>query len=82
MKSVVVGTEGELLEPVLRNLLPETVRKRSTNGDVVDLAAWEVAADELPVVCEPGKSATLAAIMLSPLALSVRGRKGHWHDGS
>ena len=40
LKSVVVGTEGESLEPVLEKLLPETVRKRSTNGDVVDLAAW------------------------------------------
>ena len=80
LKSVVVGTEGGSLEPVLEKLLPEAVRKRSTNGDVLDLAAWEMVADELPVVCEPGESAILPAIMLSPLALSVRGKKGRWHD--
>ena len=80
LKAVVVGTEGELLEPVLKNLIPEAVRKRSVNGDVVDLAAWDAVSEELPVVCEPGNHATLPAIMLSPLALSVRGQKGRWHD--
>ena len=80
LKSVVVGAEGELLEPVLKNLIPETVRKRSVNGDVVDLAAWDVTREELPVVCEPGGHTTLPAIMLSPLALSVRNEKGRWHD--
>ena len=80
LKSVVVGAEGRVLEPVLNQLLPEAVRKTSTNGDVIDLAAWDKAVEELPVVCDPGKTAILPAIMLSPLALSVRGRKGRWHD--
>lgn len=80
LKSVVVGAEGGSLEPVLSQLLPEAVRKTSTNGDVIDLAAWDKAVEELPVVCDPGKTAILPAIMLSPLALSVRGRKGRWHD--
>ena len=80
LKSVVVGTEGGPLEPVLENLLPEAIRKRSTNGDVVDLAAWDRDIEELPVICEPGEPATLPVIMLSPLALSIRDRKGHWHD--
>lgn len=80
LKSVVVGAEGELLESVLENLIPEAVRKFSTNGDVVDLAAWEATSENLPVVCEPGSHATLPAIMLSPLALSVHGQKGRWHD--
>ena len=39
-----------------------------------------MAIEELPVVAEGGGSATLSAIMLSPLVLSVRGRKGRWHD--
>ena len=80
LKSVVVGAEGRPLEPLLRHLTPEAVRKESINGDVVDLSAWELTADELPVACEPGKPTTLPAIMLSPLALSVRGQKGRWHD--
>ncbi len=79
LKSVVVGAEGEL-EPILQNLIPEAIRKRSTNGDVVDLAAWDATREELPVVCEPGNDAALPAIMLSPLALSVYGQKGRWHD--
>ncbi len=80
LKSVVVGAEGEMLEPVLKNLFPEAVRKRSTNGDVVDLAAWDATGEDLPIVCDSGNLAILPAIMLSPLALSVRGRKGRWHD--
>ena len=80
LKSVVVGAEGELLEPILQNLTPEVVRKRSVNGDAVDLAAWDVISEDLPVVCEPGSHATLPVIMLSPLVLSVRGQKGRWHD--
>ena len=80
LKSVVVGAEGDQLEPILQNLIPEAVRKRSTNGDVIDLTAWDATSEELPVVCEPGSHATLPAIMLSPLALSVRGQKGRWHD--
>ena len=80
LKSVVVGAEGGPLEPALHRLVPETVRKKSVNGDVVDLAAWDMFAEELPVACDPGQPATLPAIMLSPLALSVRGHKGRWHD--
>lgn len=79
LKSVVVGAEGEL-EGVLRHLTPETVRKASVNGDVVDLAGWDIAVEDLPVIGEPGEAAVLPAIMLSPLVLSVRGRKGRWHD--
>ena len=80
LKSVVIGAEGGLLEPALGHLLPEAVRKASSNGDVVDLAAWDRDVEELPVACRPGEIAILPAIMLSPLALSVRGRKGRWHD--
>ena len=80
LKSLVVGAEGSPLEQALRHLTPQAVRKESVNGDVVDLTAWELTDDELPVVCEPGKPATLPAIMLSPLAWSVRGQKGRWHD--
>ena len=80
LKSVVVGAEGGQLETILQNLIPEVVRKRSTNGDVIDLTVWDATREELPVVCEPGDHATLPAIMLSPLALSVRGQKGRWHD--
>ena len=80
VKSVVVGAEGNQLETILQNLIPEAIRKRSTNGDVIDLTAWDATREKLPVVCEPGNHATLPAIMLSPLALSVRGQKGRWHD--
>lgn len=80
LKSVAVGAEGAPLEPVLARLAPETVRKTSPNGDVVDLSAWDVAVEELPVLCRPDAMASLPAIMLSPLALSVRGAEGRWHD--
>ena len=80
LKSLVIGAEGSPLESILHRLLPETVRKESVNGDIVDLAAWDLAVEELPVACEPGETATLPVIMLSPLAVSVRGRKGRWHD--
>ena len=80
LKSLVVGAEGDLLEPALRRLAPEMIRKSSSNGDVVDLSAWDSSIDELPVFCLSGEIAILPAIMLSPLALSVRGQKGRWHD--
>ena len=80
LKSVVIGAEGNPLEPILHSFTPEAVRKQSSNGDVVDLTAWKLTVEELPVVCEPGGAATLPTIMLSPLALSVRGQKGRWHD--
>lgn len=80
VKSVVVGAEGPPLEPIVGHLDPATVRKVSVNGDVVDLAGWAVATEQLPVVGKPVDTATLPAIMLSPLALSVRGQKGRWHD--
>ena len=79
LRAVVIGAEGSL-EPILHHLAPETIRKESTNGDVVDLSSWDLTVEELPVVCEPGGTATLPAIMLSPLAISVRGEKGRWHD--
>ena len=80
VKAVVVGAEGGRLEPLLHGLEPGAVRKTSITGDVVDLAGWERVNEALPVVSEPGGAATLPAIMLSPLALSVRGQKGRWHD--
>ena len=80
LKAVVIGTEGGALEPVLGHLVPESIRKTSVNGDVVDLSAWDKAIEEVPVICRPGETATLPAIMLSPIALSVRGQKGRWHD--
>ena len=79
LKSLVVGAEGNL-ESALRRLAPETIRKSSSNGDTVDLSAWDLEGDDLPVVCEPGEIARLGAIMLSPMAVSVKGRKGRWHD--
>ena len=79
-KSVVVGAEGGGLESVLRRLVPEAVRKESSNGDSVDLSTWDMAAEDLPVEGDAAEAATLPAIMLSPLAISVRGRKGRWHD--
>ena len=79
LKSLVIGAEEEL-ESVLSRLAPETIRKSSSNGDTVDLSSWDLNGDELPVVCAPGETAKLGAIMLSPLAVSVRGRKGRWHD--
>ncbi|MCY3792685.1 MAG: CRISPR-associated protein Cas6 [Gemmatimonadetes bacterium] len=80
LKSVAIGAEGEPLEPILRRLDPKAMRKKSSNGDLVEFESWVLTADDLPVVCEPGETATLPAIMLSPLALSVRGMKGRWHD--
>ena len=80
LKSLVVGAEDASLQPLLSSLTAEAVRKKSVNGDVVDLAGWSRVEEDLPLVCEPGCVATLPAIMLSPLALSVRGRKGRWHD--
>ena len=79
LKSLVVGAEGGL-ESVLPRLAPETIRKSSSNGDKVDLSSWNSSDDNLPMVCRPGENAILGAIMLSPLAISVRGRKGRWHD--
>ena len=79
LKSLVVGAEGGL-DSVLPRLAPETIRKSSSNGDTVDLSSWDLNGDDLPVVCQPGETAKLGAIMLSPLAVSVRDRKGRWHD--
>ena len=80
LRSVVIGAEGSPLERFLHRLAPETVRKASVHGAIVDLTTWALTAEELPVACEPGETATLPTIMLSPLALSVRGQKGRWHD--
>ena len=79
LKSLVVGAEGRL-ESVLPLLAPETMRKSSSNGDTVDLSSWDIDGDDLPIVCQPSETAKLGAIMLSPLAVSVRGQKGRWHD--
>ena len=80
MKSLVVGAEGGPLEPILGRLLPEVIRKTSMNGDAVNLSTWDKAIDELPIICGSEGVATLPALMLSPLALSVRGQTGRWHD--
>ena len=80
MKSLVIGAEGGPLEPTLGHLLPEAIRKTSMNGDDVNLSSWDRAIDELPVICGSGGVATLPGLMLSPLALSVRGQTGRWHD--
>lgn len=79
LKSLVVGAEGRL-ESVLSLLGPETIRKSSSNGDTVDLSSWDLNADDLPIACQPGETAKLGVIMLSPLAFSVRGSTGRWHD--
>ena len=80
LKSLVVGAEGGVLEALLPKLVPEAIRKSSSNGDTVDLSFWDRSEDDLPVVCRPGETAMLGAIMLSPLAISVRGLKGRWHE--
>ena len=80
LKSVVVGANGGRLEPLLARLAPEAARKRSINGDELDLSIWDKTVEDLPVVAKPGETVALPAIMLSPLALSVRGQKGRWHD--
>lgn len=80
LKSVVVGAEAEPLDPIVRRLDPQMVRKTSNNRDVLDLSAWDKSVEELPVAEERRVPATLPAIMLSPLVLSVRGRKGRWHS--
>ena len=79
LKSVVVGAMGKPLQEVVAQLSPEMVRKTSTNGDVVDLSTWDTSIEEMPVAGDSNKFATLPAIMLSPLALSVRGEKQRWH---
>ena len=79
LKSLVVGAEGPL-EPTLARLLPETIRKESVNGDKIDLSAWDKSADNFPLIAGPGSTATLSAIMLSPLAISTRGKKDRWHQ--
>lgn len=80
LKSLVIGAEGGTLESVLPQLIPETIRKSSSNGDVVDLSSWDKSRDDLPAACLLGENSTLSAIMLSPLALSVRGQTGLWYD--
>ena len=80
LKSLVIGAEASPLEEILTRLTPETIRKTSVNGDIVDLTNWDLAEDELPIVCKPGETVSFPAIMLSPLAVSERGRKGRWHD--
>ena len=79
LKSLVVGAEGRLAS-VLPLLVPEAIRKLSSNGDAVDLSSWDLDGDDLPLLCQPGETAKLGTIMLSPLAVSVRGQKGRWHD--
>ena len=77
--SVTVGAEGGPLEPLLGRLTPRSIRKHSVNGDVVDFSAWRMEPEDLPVVAEPNQVVSLPVIMLSPLAISVRGAKGRWH---
>lgn len=79
LKSVIVGAEAGPLEQTIQRLAPEMVRKTSTNGDILNLSAWDKSFEELPIAGDPRIPATLPAIMLSPLVLSVRGRKGRWH---
>lgn len=78
LKSVVIGAEGNL-EPVLRTLEASSLRKRSSNGDVLDLTSWRKSYEMFPVVGRPTNKCALPVVMLSPLAVSVRGRKGRWH---
>ena len=80
LKSVVIGTNQGRLESLLAHLAPEAIRKTSVNSDKVDLSVWDKSVEPLPVVAGSGETTALPAIMLSPLALSVRGRKGRWHE--
>ena len=78
LKSLVVAAEGPL-ESTLARLLPETIRKTSINGDEIDLSAWDKSADNFPHIARSTETTTLSAVMLSPLAISVRGQKDCWH---
>ena len=75
LKSLVVGAEGGPLEPMLRHLSPEVVRKTSANGDVVDLAGWDSVVEQLPAVGEP-ESVTVPAGDYAVAACSFRAWSG------
>lgn len=77
LRSIVVGAEGRL-EPFLSTLEARSLKKRSSNGDVLDLSSWRKSYEAFPVIGQSAQRCTLPAVMLSPIAVSVRGRKGHW----
>ncbi len=79
LKSVVVGAEGKL-EEALRSLEADSLRKQSINGDNINLSSWNKSPEMFPVIGETYEKYTLSAKLLSPLALSVRGKKGRWHQ--
>ena len=74
-----IGAEGKHLPGMLQNLDPTAIRKTSSNGDRIDLSTWDIGIDPLPLVGENNDLGTLPTLMLSPLALSVKGQKGRWH---
>ena len=78
LRSVVIGAEGEL-EPALVAMEANSLRKNSTNGDIINLGSWRKAYEVFPVIGQPKKICALPATMISPLVLSVRGKKGRWH---
>ena len=80
LRSVVIGAEGPPLEPLLPRLDPAAARKTSVNGDRLDLSNWTFSIEELPAVGEDDEMVHLPFILLSPLAISARGRPGRWHD--
>lgn len=79
LRSVVVGAEGKL-EPFLSILNADSLFKRSTNGDVVNLGDWRKSYERFPIIGQSENTHVLSATMISPLALSVRGEKGRWHQ--
>lgn len=79
LRSVVIGAEGEL-ESALSALEANSLRKHSTNGDIINLSSWRKSYESFPIISHSEKTYALPATMISPLALSVRGKKGRWHQ--
>lgn len=80
VKSLVIGAQGGPLESMIGRLAPEDIRKTSMNGDHVDLSSWRKSTEQLPIVRDTGFPESLPVLMLSPLAISVRGQSNQWHD--
>ena len=79
LKSLVIGAEGNALPGFLAHMTPNAISKESSNGDRVDLSGWEISVEPLPVLESISTVAAMPIIMLSPLAISVKGQKGRWH---
>ncbi len=79
LRSVVIGVENGL-ESALSALEADSLRKHSINGDIINLSSWIKSYEIFPIIGQSKKTYALPATMISPLALSVRGKKGRWHQ--